>query len=303
MSSPILVVGSVGLDTIHNVDGCHTRVLGGAATYGCISGSFFTKAQLVAVVGTDFPDEAVQLLRERDIDLRGLEIAQGHTFHWEGRYADDFTSRVSLATELNVFADFRPKVPDEYRRTSIVMLGNISPELQLEVLDQVQKPELVLTDTMDYWIRSQPSQLERVLRRSDILVINEEEARELVGSRAISRVAKELLGMGPSIVVIKQGEYGAYMHRADDTFRVTAYPLDDVRDPTGAGDCFAGAFLGCIAGEGDLSSANIRRAVVYGCTVASFCVEGVSVKRLVSAGRHDIELRYRLLQQLTHVPN
>ena len=297
--SHMLVVGSVGLDTLHNHLGTHERVLGGSATYGSVAGSLFTRVQLVGVVGGDFPNHATELLNRREIDTTGLEVVpDGKTFFWEGQYSPDLTSRESLKTDLNCFADFHPKIPEPFRKTPYVFLGNIAPELQLEVLDQVDDPKLVIADTMNFWIDSKLDELKRVLKRIDLLVINEEEARQLAERYNITEVAKALLDMGPRIVVIKRGEYGAMLFEGDHIFSAPAYPCAEVADPTGAGDTFAGGLLGCVAEADDASNETLRRAVIYGSAVASCCVEGVGLARLAETSRNELDTRYQAFQRL-----
>jgi len=298
--SSMLVVGSVATDTIHNHLGTHTRVLGGSATFASIAGSFYAPVKLVGVVGNDFPDAGVQILRQRGVDLRGLEVAEGPTFFWEGRYSPDLTSRESLKTELGVFASFHPKIPAEHRDTPYVMLGNIHPDLQVEVLDQIKKPKLVIADTMNFWITGAPNELARMLARIDLLVINEEEARQLAGVHNIMKAARALLAMGPSLVVIKRGEYGALLFEGGSVFSAPAYPCEDVQDPTGAGDTFAGGMLGFLAQQDRIDGATLRRAVIHGSIVASFCVEGLSVERLVRVQPAELEARYAAFGRLAH---
>jgi sugar/nucleoside kinase (ribokinase family) len=300
MTSPMLVVGSVAFDTLHNHLGTHPKVLGGSATYASIAGSYFTPVRLVGVVGRDFPDDAVQLLKGRGVDLSGLEVAEGDTFHWEGRYSPDLTSRETLKTELNVFADFHPKLPEAWRGTPYVMLGNIDPNLQIEVLDQVRGPELVIADTMNLWIDIKVDDLKKMLARIDVLIINEEESRQLTGAYNIVTVARELQALGPDRVVIKRGEYGALLFEPDDVFSAPAYPVEQVQDPTGAGDSFAGGFLGFIARQGAADPATLRRAVVYGSAAASYCVEGIGPHKLAGATLGEIEARYQAFARLAH---
>lgn len=298
--SSMLVVGSVALDTIHVPSGTHEYVLGGSATFAALSGSFFAPVRLVGVVGEDFPDAHVAMFRERGVDVAGLEVAEGKTFHWEGRYSPDLTSRQSLCTELNAFGRFHPKIPDAFRDTPYVMLGNIEPELQLEVLDQVRNPELVVADTMNFWIEGKPDELAKVLRRTDVLVINEEEARQLAGIHNIVKVAHALLALGPRIVIIKRGEYGALLFEDDHVFSAPAYPVHEVLDPTGAGDSFAGALLGYIAARGNTRMQTLRRAVIYGSALASFCVEGIGVAGLLSVTRDGVDERFGAFRRLAH---
>lgn len=298
----MLVVGSLALDTIHNAQGSHENVLGGSATFASLAGSFYTGVNLVGVVGTDFPDSIVQKLRERGVDTSGLEVAEGKTFHWEGRYTDDLTARETIVTELNVFADFDPKIPDAFRDTPYVMLGNIAPELQLSVLDQITEPKLVIADTMNFWIDGALDALKKLLKRVDVLVINEEEARQLSGRHHLIHVASELLDMGPSTLVIKQGEYGAWLFAGEDVFSAPAFLLE-AKDPTGAGDSFAGGFLGYVAKQNSTDPETLRSAVIHGSALASFCVEGVGPARLLELSEDEVQARvdqFRRLVDFSH---
>jgi len=296
----MLVVGSLAFDTLHNPSGTHRRVLGGSALYGALAGAFFTPVRLVGVVGKDYPQSAITTMRERGIDTEGVEVSDGVTFHWEGRYSDDLTSRTSLCTELNVFAKFEPKIPAAFRETPFVMLGNIDPELQLDVLEQVRRPELVVADTMNFWIDGKPKELARTLARVDLLVVNEDESRQLARVHNLVKVADKLHAMGPKLVVIKKGEHGALLFERDRVFSAPAFPLGDVVDPTGAGDTFAGGMLGYIAHSGAVDRGTLRRAVVYGSTLASFCVEGIGVDRLLQITRADVDARYEQFKDLVH---
>jgi sugar/nucleoside kinase (ribokinase family) len=293
----MLVVGSVAFDTLHNSHGSFEKVVGGSATYASIAGSFFTDVKLVGVVGRDFPDDAVAQLKGKGVDVSGLEVADGLTFHWEGRYTDDLTSRESLRTDLNVFADFDPKIPAAVRSTPYVMLGNIAPELQLSVLDQIESPELVIADTMNFWIDSKLDTLKQLLKRVDVLVVNEEEARQLSGRHHLVHVAADLLDMGPKSLVIKQGEYGAWLFAGEEVFSAPAMLLEAM-DPTGAGDSFAGGFLGCIAQAGNTSPDTLRRAVIHGSVMASFCVEGIGASRLLEVTAAEIQARVEKFRSL-----
>lgn len=294
--SSMLVVGSVALDTVHNARGTHD-VVGGSATFAAFAGSFFTDVQLVGIVGRDFPDDVIRTMRERGIDTSGLEVADGKTFHWEGRYTDDLTARETIVTDLNVFEHFDPKIPPKFAETPFVMLGNIAPELQLAVLDQVKGPRLVVADTMNFWIEGKPDELAKLLKRVDVLVINEEEARQLSGRHHLVHVAGELLDLGPSTVIIKQGEYGAWLFAGDHVFSAPAFLLE-AQDPTGAGDSFAGGFLGYIAKQGNTEPDTLRRAVIYGSTLASFCVEGIGLERLLSVSDEEIAARVEKFRRL-----
>jgi sugar/nucleoside kinase (ribokinase family) len=298
--SSMLVVGSVAQDTIHNHLGTHPYVLGGSATFASLAGQLFAPTKLVGIVGEDFPESAVTLLKDKGIDTSGLEVAKGKTFHWEGRYSNDLTSRESIKTELNVFADFHPKIPASHRNLPYLMLGNIHPDLQVEVLDQVERPKLVIADTMNFWITGTPKELERMLKRIDMLVINEEEARLLACTHNIARAARVLAEMGPKMVVIKRGEYGALLFENGSVFNAPAFPVEEVVDPTGAGDTFAGGMLGYIAAEDKLDSATLRRAVIHGSVVASFCVEGISVDRLTTVTQSEVKERYAAFARLAH---
>jgi sugar/nucleoside kinase (ribokinase family) len=296
---PTLIVGSVAFDTLHIAGECHTKVLGGSATYAAIAATHFGPVQLVGVVGRDFPDAATRLLRDRGVDLAGLEVTDGETFHWEGKYSDDLSSRETLRTDLNVFADFKPKIPATFRATPFVMLGNIDPTLQMDVLDQITKPKLVLADTMNLWIDIRRAELCELCKRVDLLVLNDEEARQLTGKKNLVLAARALHDLGPKTVIIKKGEHGALLLQGDDVFSLPALPLSDVADPTGAGDTFAGALMGFVAKTGDISSANLRRAVVYGSVLASFCVQGISTSKVAHASAQDVTTRYSEFQRLT----
>lgn len=280
--SSILIVGSVAFDSLHLPSGSYPRVLGGSAVYAGLAAARFAKPGIVGVVGKDFPDDVLGRLQDRGIDTSGVEIADGATFHWEGRYTDDLLHRTTLATDLNVLADFNPKIPESLRSPRFVMLGNIAPELQLSVLEQTSGPRYVIADTMNFWIDSKRPELCKVLERVDLLVINEEEAWQLSGERNIGRVAASLLALGPKGVVIKRGEYGAMLFHEGRVFSAPGYPLDVVVDPTGAGDAFAGGLIGYLAKKGATNHEALRSALIHGSAVASFCVQGVSTESLES---------------------
>ncbi|MEK6531884.1 MAG: PfkB family carbohydrate kinase [Deltaproteobacteria bacterium] len=296
----ILVVGSVAFDTIETPFGKAEEVLGGSASYFSASASYFAKVRLVAVVGEDFPDEHVKRLAARGIDLDGLKKVPGRTFRWNGRYEYDLNQAHTLKTELNVFSSFNPEIPETYRDTPYVFLANIDPELQMKVLDQVRNPRLVACDTMNYWIEGKPEELWRLLKRVEVFVINESEAREFAGEASLVKAARAILKRGPKSMIIKRGEYGAIMFNGDSIFSAPAYPLEEVFDPTGAGDSFAGGLMGYIASTGDLSEKNIRKAIIYGSVMASFNVEAFSLNRLVSLKDGEIEARYKEFKRLTH---
>jgi len=297
----ILVVGSVFFDSIETAYGKVDRALGGAATYFAVAASFFCPVRMVAAVGEDFSHRDIEFLAQRGIDLAGLQVRPGLTGAWAGRYHEDMNQRDTLQLQLNVFADFTPQLPFDYRAAQYVFLANIDPRLQAMVLDQLAAPGLVGCDTMNHWITSARGELEQLLSRVDIVVINDEEARLLSGERNVVRAARRLLAMGPRRVLIKRGEYGVIQFSADSVFAVPAFPLEEVFDPTGAGDSFAGAFMGELARSGDHSETALRRAIVYGSVVASFVVEDFGMNRLRTVSQEDIDHRYRQFVALTDV--
>ena len=296
----ILVVGSVAYDTVETPFGRAEKVLGGSASFFSVAASFFAPVNLVAVVGDDFSEKAMSAFQGRPVDLEGLERTAGKTFHWQGKYSYDLNSRETVCTDLNVFEFFKPRIPDRYRRSEHVFLGNIDPVLQRQVLDQVERPLLVACDTMNFWISGKPEELKRTLAAVDILLINDAEARQLSGEWNIVKAARAIRAMGPHTLVIKKGEHGVLMFSEDGSFAAPAYPLEEVFDPTGAGDTFAGGFLGYLAGSPTLDEAALRRAVIMGSTLASFCVEAFSLDRLLTLSRPEIDARYRLFKRLTH---
>ena len=296
----ILAVGSVAFDTVETPFGRAERVLGGSASFFSVAASFFVPVNLVAVVGGDFGEEQLRAFRGRTIDLEGLERKEGATFHWQGKYSYDLNSRETVRTDLNVFEHFKPRIPAPYRTSDGVFLGNIDPVLQREVLAQVEKPRIVVCDTMNFWIARKPEELRETLRRVDILLINDAEARELSGEWNIVKAARAVRALGPQTLVIKKGEHGVLMFGEEGSFAAPAFPLEEVFDPTGAGDTFAGGFLGYLAGAGAPGDAALRRAVVMGSTLASFCVEAFSLDRLLTLTRPEIDERYRRFQKLTH---
>jgi sugar/nucleoside kinase (ribokinase family) len=295
----VLVVGSMALDTIRTPFGFLREGLGGSATHFSFSASFFTRVKVVAVVGADFPKRHLDLLRSRGVDLRGLTRAGGRTFRWSGSYEEELNEAKTLKTELNVFMDFQPDLSQDHRRSRFVFLANIDPDLQRRVVDQVENPSLVACDTMNYWIHAKPAALQAILRRVDLLFINEGEARLLAGESNIFRASRTLLSLGPSMVVVKRGTYGSLLFRGRDIFWAPAYPLLRAKDPTGAGDTFAGGFMGYLSRRAELTEARLRRALIYGSIMASFCVEDFSLKRLKRVTPADIQDRYRTLRNLT----
>jgi sugar/nucleoside kinase (ribokinase family) len=297
----ILVVGSVAIDSVETPLGSADDVVGGAATYFALAASFFTPVRMVAAVGADFPATVFDELQGRGVDLGGVERRQGTTLRWRGRYHEDMNVRDTLHLDLGVFADFRPRLPAAFRDSQYVFLANIDPQLQAAVLDQLAAPGLVGCDTMNHWIVESRPALERLLGRVGMLVINDEEARLLSGERNVVRAARRILQMGPHTLLIKRGEYGVIQFAADSVFAVPAFPLEEVFDPTGAGDTFAGGFMGELARSGDHSPAGLRRAIVYGSVMASFVVEDFSYRRLLLLDRETIDRRYRQFVSLTEI--
>jgi sugar/nucleoside kinase (ribokinase family) len=288
----VLVVGSVALDSVETPFGKADHVLGGSGTFFSASASHLAPVQLVGVIGNDFPiDDLKKAFAKRPIDISGLEQQEGASFRWRGRYRHDLNMAETLETHLGVFSNFRPKIPDQFRNAPFVFLGNIDPRLQLDVLTQVSKPKLVACDTMNFWIESRRPDLMRLLEQVDLITLNDAEARQLTEEFNLVKAARWIMAHGPRYVVIKKGEHGAFMFTADSIFFAPAYPLESVFDPTGAGDSFAGGFMGYLARSNDLSEANLRRAVVYGSAMGSFAVEKFSVQRLLEITPSDIQRR------------
>jgi sugar/nucleoside kinase (ribokinase family) len=296
----ILVVGSVAIDSVETPFGVGENVLGGSATYFSTSASFFTDVNLVGIIGDDFPQEHIDFLKSRNIDLRGLVRESGKTFHWKGKYGFDLNEAQTLDTQLNVFQTFKPKIPAEYADTEYLILANIDPELQLEVLAQVKNPRVIACDTMNFWISSKPEVLKKVISKVDFFIINEGEARQLSGEVNLVKAAKAILKMGAKNLIIKRGEYGVLLFTKDSIFAAPAYPLEKVFDPTGAGDTFAGGFMGYLANTGNLSEEGIRQAIIFGSVMASFNVEDFSLDRLRTLQYSEIDERYRSFKAMTH---
>lgn len=296
----LLVVGSVALDTVRTPFGEASDVLGGSATYFAAAASYFTSVDLIAVVGEDFPEQHVKFLKNRRIDLTGLERRNGKTFRWTGEYSYQLNEAHTLDTRLNVFETFRPKIPGRYRAPALLFLGNIDPDLQLDVLQQVKRPSVVACDTMNFWIDRKQEALWRVLERVDVLIINDGEARALGGNPNLVQVARDILARGPKHLIIKRGEYGVLFFNRAQTFGAPAYPLEQVKDPTGAGDTFAGGFMGYLAATNNFSDAAIRQAIIFGSVMASFTVEAFSLDRLRALEYKEIEARFREFKRLTH---
>jgi len=297
----ILAVGSVAFDSVETPFGKAERVLGGSATYFSTAASYFADVGIVAVVGEDFPDTYIDMLNKRGVDTRGLKkVPGGKTFSWKGRYDYDLNQARTIETQLNVFSDFKPQIPEDYRDAPFIFLANIDPELQMEVLAQVRNPKLVACDTMNYWIEGKPDALKKLLKNVELLTINESEAREFAKEPGLVKAARKILECGPKTLIVKRGEYGALMFNGKSVFSAPAYPLEDIFDPTGAGDSFAGGLIGYLANTNDLSDANIRRAIIFGSVMASFNVEAFSLERLSKLSFDDIKSRYREFKQLTH---
>ena len=298
----LLIVGTVAFDAIETPFGKTDKILGGAGTYIGISASFFNlQSAIVSVVGDDFPQEYLDLLTARNIDISGLEIVKGgKTFFWSGLYHNDLNSRDTLATELNVLADFQPKVPQNFKDADVVMLGNLHPLVQSSVLDQMEvKPKLVVLDTMNFWMDCALPELLEVMKRIDVITINDEEARQLSGEYSLVKAAAKIHTMGPKYVVIKKGEHGALLFHNEEVFFAPALPLEEVFDPTGAGDTFAGGFTGFIAQSENVSFDNMKNAVIYGSNLASFCVEKFGTERMLTLDKKEVVSRLQQFKSLT----
>ncbi len=299
----LLVVGTIGIDTVETPAAKRANILGGSASYFAYAASYFTRVSLVGVVGNDFPPAFRDLLAKRDIDLSGLEVAKGETFRWTGKYHENMIDRDTLEVRLNVFGEFNPKVPEASCGAEFLFLANGSPSVQRKVLSQMKKrPKFVAADTMNLWIETARGELDELLREIDALVINDSEARMYTDERELLRAGKMLLKKGPRTIVIKKGEHGALVISADGVFSVPAYPLEEVIDPTGAGDTFAGAIMGYLAAEGNAAPATLRRAVAYGAVVASFTCEDFSLDALKKIERKEIDSRYHALLSMVDIP-
>jgi len=294
----LVIVGSVAFDTIQTPWGKRERIVGGSGTYCSLAASFFTRPKLVGVVGEDFPPAVIRLFKARGIDTEGLEIRPGKTFHWEGRYGYDPNQRETVRTDVNVYEGYRPELPESYRAAEIVFLANIDPDLQEGILAQVRRPKLVAMDTMNHWIRSKLKSIRRVLKKVDILFANDEEIRMLTDETNLIRAGKKILASGPRLVVTKKGEHGALLFSRRFVFGVLANPCEDVVDPTGAGDSFAGGFLGYLDKKKSFSPLDIRRAAVYGSVLASFAIEDFGIGRFKKLRPREIEARFRRFRRL-----
>jgi sugar/nucleoside kinase (ribokinase family) len=291
----------MALDTVETPFGRVEDVLGGSASYFSLAASLFTDVKVVAVVGEDFPDAYIQLFQSKGIELSGVQKTPGKTFRWHGRYGYDLGDPDTLGTYLNVFENFDPQLPEDYREVDYVFLANIDPELQLNVLKQVDKPKLVACDTMNYWIENKPEELKEVLGHVNMLIINDSEVRALAREPKIIRAARAVLDMGPGTLIVKRGEYGALMFSKEGIFWAPSYPLEEVVDPTGAGDTFAGGFLGYVSSRDTSDLTEFKRAVVYGSVVASYTVEDYSVSRLTFLGKDDLSTRFRAFMKLSNL--
>ena len=298
----LLIVGTLAFDAIESPFGKTDKILGGAATFiGMAASQFNVDSAIVSVVGDDFPDAYLELLREKNIDLSGVEIVKGgKTFFWKGKYHNDLNSRDTLVTELNTLADFNPIVPDHFKNADVVLLGNLHPNIQLSVIDQMeQRPKLTILDTMNFWMDNTWDELLAVIKKIDVLTINDEEARQLTGEYSLVKAAEKIQTMGPKYVVVKKGEHGALLFRGKNIFFAPALPLEEVFDPTGAGDTFAGGFAGYLAATGNLSFENLKNAVIYGSNLASFCVERFGTERMQDLKKEEVEARLQQFKQLT----
>jgi sugar/nucleoside kinase (ribokinase family) len=295
----ILITGSVALDSVKTPSEQHHDLLGGSASYASVAASFFTPANMVGIVGSDFPKKYFELYRRHGIDLQGLQIANGETFRWSGEYEWDLNNRRTLSVCLNVFETFQPNLPDGYKRTPFVFLANISPQLQMHVLAQVERPEFIVADTMDLWIETQRDALNELLHKVNCLVLNESEAREFTKQTSLIRAGRLILKQGPKCVVIKKGEHGCLLFADNLFFSAPAYPLEDIHDPTGAGDCFAGAFAGYLAKVNRIDHDSLRKAVIYGSVIASYCVEAFSLDRLQTLTQPEVDQRYQLFKLMS----
>lgn len=295
----VAIVGSIALDSIETPFGKREKILGGSASYASTAASFFCKPGLVGVVGTDFPKEHIEFFKKKGIDTAGLAVSDGKTFHWQGKYEFDLNQAHTLKTELNVFEKFNPILPEEYRNADFLFLGNILPELQLSVLNQMDKrPKLVLADTMNLWIQTKKEKVLQVVKEADICLMNDSEARQLFNTPNLLKAAKEILKLDSKIAIIKKGEHGCIMFSEESYFAMPGYPLENVIDPTGAGDSFAGALIGYLSKTKNLSEKNFRKALVYASTIASFDAEGFSLDKLKQISMKDIEKRFKEFKEI-----
>ena len=295
--SDVLIVGTVALDTIETPFGKVQNALGGSAAYASFAASFFSKPAIISIIGKDFPKEYIDLLRKKGINMDGVQTG-GKTFHWEGFYEYDMNEANTRKTELNSLANFGVKVPEKYKDIKYVFLANIDPEQQLEMLNKISRPDLVVMDTMNFWINNKKKQLTEVINKVDVLLLNDGEARQLFSTASLVKAADEALKLGPNAVIIKKGEHGALLFTKNKHFNAPGYPLENIRDPTGCGDCFGGGFIGYLAKTGNLSESNFRKAIIYGSVLASYNAEDFSLNRLRTLTMGDIEKRYKEFQDI-----
>ena len=296
----VLVVGSIALDTVKTPVEEHADLLGGSASYAALGASFFSQVNLVGVVGDDFPESEFEFWKSRNIDTLGVQRARGKTFRWSGEYAWDLNTRETRSVALNVFETFQPKLPKEYRESDFVLLANIAPALQSHVLDQMEKPRFVVADTMDLWIETARSDLDALIGRVDLLILNDSEAREMTKQTSLIKAGRAIRKMGPRYVAIKKGEHGALLFGEDEFFSCGAYPLEDIHDPTGAGDTFAGGMAGYLAGTTkNVTFTDLRKAMIYGSVLASFCVEAFSLERMRKLTKEEITARYEVFKMMS----
>lgn len=293
----LLVAGTVAYDSIETPFGKADNVLGGSALHFTNAASFFTDVGIVATVGSDFDLAGISFLADRNVDMSGIEVDQGKTFRWEGKYGYDLNQAITLKTELNVIETFKPKVPEGYRDAEFLFLANIDPELQLHVIDQVKRPVALVLDTMNFWIENKFDQLMEVIKRVDMLVINEAELREITKEHNLVKGARKLIEQGPACIIAKRGEYGVFMMNRDEVFLAPAFPLEDVFDPTGAGDTFAGGFMGYLANVGEATSETVKQAIIMGTVMASFNVEDFSINRIKRLTMEEIRERYSAFKE------
>ena len=293
----VLIVGTVALDTIETPFGKVEKGIGGSATYASYAASFFSKPSVISVIGNDFPKEYIEMLKKRGIDVSGVKI-QDKTFHWEGYYEYDMNEAKTRKTELNSLAHFKVEVPEKYKDIKYIFLANIDPELQLETLSQMKKPEFVVLDTMNFWITSKKKSLIDAIKKADVLLLNDGEARQLFNTASLVKAANEALNLGPKAVIIKKGEHGALLFTKNKHFSAPGYPLENIKDPTGCGDCFGGGFIGYLAKTKDFSESNFRRAIIYGSVIASHNAEDFGVNKLKDVTMSDIEKRYQEMKEI-----
>jgi len=296
--SEILVIGSVALDTIASPSGYSKDILGGSATYFSISASFFAPVNLVATVGVDFPEKSRKIIESFNVDLRGLEVKEGNTFRWEGSYIKDLNCAQTIQTQLNVFAEFKPCLPEDYKKSKYIFLANIDPDLQIFLLKRFAGKRFIGCDSMNHWIKNKNRSLKNMIKKASIIFLNDMEAKMLSGESNILKTGKYLLSLGPEFAVVKRGEYGAILFSKKFIYTAPAYLLEEINDPTGAGDTFAGGFMGYLAKTGKLNQDNLKNALLWGTTMASFAVEDFSVNRFLKVTKKDIEKRYKALKKI-----